>query len=168
VRHRHLSVLTWIAACGGAAPSGHYSQGTFTKGDEHFHVEAPAAWQPITPPAGDLAWRDPQSRSVISANATCKGHHDPPLEILVNDLLIGTTDRHILLDETIPLDGREARHEVVELKVDGVPLVYDLYVLKKDGCVYDLTLVAPPRAYDQVADRFVTFIGGFRAGTGSR
>ena len=89
-------------------------------------------------------------------------------KILVNDLLIGTTDRHILLDETIPLDGREARHEVVELKVDGVPLVYDLYVLKKDGCVYDLTLVAPPRAYDQVADRFVTFIGGFRTGAGVR
>jgi hypothetical protein len=158
----------WAAACGGAAPAGHYAQGTFTKGDEHFHVEAPATWQPITPPAGDLAWRDPQSRSVISANATCKGHHDPPLEILVNDLLIGTTDRHILLDETIPLDGREARHEVVELKVDGVPLIYDLYVLKKDGCVYDLTLVAPPRAYDAVADRFVTFIGGFRTEAGVR
>ena len=126
-------------------------------------MKAPATWQPIAPPAGDLAWRDPGSRSVIAANATCKGHHDPSLTILVNDLLIGTTDRKLLLDETVPLDGREARHEVVALKVDGVPLVYDLYVLKKDGCVYDLSLIAPPEAYDGVADRFVTFVAGFDA-----
>jgi hypothetical protein len=162
------SFAVLAASCGGAAPAGHYSpDGNFTKGDEHFHVTAPESWQPISPPAGDLAWRDPQSRAVIAANATCRGHHDPPLGTLVNDLLIGTTDRRYLLDETVELDGREARHEVVDLKVDGVPLVYDLYVLKKDGCVYDLTLIAPPPAYDRVADRFVAFVSGFEAlGTG--
>lgn len=163
MRTGSFGVLALSAACGGATPTGHYQGGTFIKGDERFHVTAPAEWQPISPPAGDLAWRDPRSRSVISANATCKGHHDPPLGTLVNDLLIGTTDRRYLLDETIELDGRDARHEVVALKVDGVPLVYDLYVLKKDGCVYDLTLVATPPAYDGVADRFVAFVSGFEA-----
>ncbi len=163
MRSRPLLLLVLAAACGGATPKGHYANGEFTKGSEHFHVAAPGGWQPISPPAGDLAWRDPESRSVIAANATCKGHHDPPLTVLVNDLLMGTTERKVLLDETVPLDGREARHEVVALKVDGVPLVYDLYVLKKDGCVYDLTLVSPPRAYDGVADRFVAFVAGFEA-----
>jgi hypothetical protein len=164
---RLFSILLLATACGGPAPKAHYANGTFTKGDEHFRVAAPADWQAISPPGGDLAWRDPQSRAVIAANATCRGHHDPPLGTLVNDLLIGTTDRRYLLDETVELDGREARHEVVDLKVDGVSLVYDLYVVKKDGCVYDLTLIAPPRAYDTVADRFVAFVAGFEAqGTG--
>jgi len=162
---RSLSLLVTVLACGGAAPEAHFSDGDFSKGDEHFHVQPPAEWQPLSPPAGDLAWRDPRSRSVIAANATCKGHADAPLGILVNDLLIGTTERKVLLDELAALDGREARHEVVAVKVDGVRLVYDLYVVKKDGCVYDLTLVTAPTAYDQVADQFVALVGGFRAGS---
>jgi hypothetical protein len=158
------ALLCAFAACGGPTPQAQYQNSTFSRGDEHFHVEAPAAWQRVDAPGGDLAWRDPVSRSVMAASATCHGHHDPSLQVLVNDLLIGTTERHVLLDETVPFDGREARHQVVALKVDGVPLVYDLYVLKKDGCVYDLELVAPPRAYDGVADRFVGFVAGFHAG----
>jgi hypothetical protein len=80
----------------------------------------------------------------------------------VNDLLIGTTARRVLLDETVSLDGREARHEVIWLRLDGVPLIYDVYVLKKDGCIYDLSLVCRPRAYDAVADQFVAFVADFR------
>ena len=38
----------------------------------------------------------------------------------------------------------------------------DGYIVKKDGCVYDLTLVTPPPAYEQTADTFVTFVAGFR------
>jgi len=158
-----LTIAVGAAACGGAQPKVTYENGTFTKGESQFRVVAPPRWERVQPSTGDLAWRDPESRSVIAANATCRGHHDPPLGVLVNDLLIGTTERNILLDETVELDGREALHQVVELKVDGVPLVYDMYVMKKDGCVYDLALIAPRRAYDGVADRFVAFVGGFEA-----
>jgi hypothetical protein len=157
------AVLVVVAACGGSTPPAHYQASTFSRGDEHFYLPEPGPWQRLDTAGGDLAWRDPSSRAVIMANATCRGHHDPPLEVLVNDLLIGTTERRVLLSEMVPLDGREARHEVVALKLDGVPLVYDLYVLKKDGCVYDLALVAAPTSYNTVADRFVTVVAGFRA-----
>jgi hypothetical protein len=153
-------------ACGGAAPRPTYEAGAFTRGEEAFHVDPPPRWQPVRT-AGDLAWRAPDADAVIAANATCRGHMDPPLSVLVNDLVIGTTDREVLLDESAVLDGREARHQVVRARLDGVPLVYDLYVVKKDGCVYDLTLVCPPRSYEATADTFVTFVAGFRGkGTG--
>jgi hypothetical protein len=168
VRRLSTFALAALAGCGGPAPKPSFEQSTFTRGDETFHVEAPPRWQPLHS-AGDLAWRAPQHDAVIAANATCRGHQDAPLSVLVNDLVMGTTQREVLLDETTMLDGREARHQVVQARLDGVPLVYDLYVLKKDGCVYDLTLVCPPRSYEATADTFVSFVAGFRGkgrGTG--
>ena len=44
------------------------------------------------------------------------------------------------------------RREVLgALGLDGVPMAYDIFVLKKDGCVYDLVYVAPPDAAGQGA-----------------
>lgn len=158
--------VVWACACGGSAPRASYERSTFTRGMEKFHVEPPPRWQRLGG-HGDLAWRAPRADAVIAANATCRGHQDAPLSVLVNDLVIGTTDREVLLDETAMLDGRAARHQVLRLKLDGVPLVYDLYVVKKDGCVYDLTLVCSPPSYEATADTFVAFVAGFRGdGTG--
>ena len=157
-----LSAAVVLVSCGRPSPPARFSGGVYTKGTERFQVEAPTApWQPIRSPAGDLAWEHPREHAVIAANATCEGHKDPPLTILLGDLLMGTGDRKVLMSERLAVSGREALHEVVALSLDGVPLVYDLYVLKKDGCVYDLSLVVPPRSYESVADEFVDFVASF-------
>ncbi len=152
------------SACGGPpSPRGSFHAGLWRRGEEQFRVKPlPPPWRLISAPDGDVAFHDQRSASVIAANATCRGHKDPPLQVLVNDLLVGTTEREVLLDERVPLDGREALHNVVKLRLDGVPLVYDVYVLKKDGCVYDLALVTPPEKYDASADAFVGFVTAFR------
>jgi hypothetical protein len=141
----------------------------FERGAERFHVSEPgAAWRLIHAPDGDLAWEHAATHAVIAANATCRGHRDEPVTVLMNDLLMGSTERRYLLEEQVTLDGRDALHYVVAARLDGVPMVFDLYVLKKDGCVYDLALLSRPRAYDQVADTFVRFVSRFRAlGKGS-
>jgi hypothetical protein len=64
----------------------------------------------------------------------------------------------------VPLDGREALRSHVVAKLDGVPRELLLTVMKKDGCVYDFALVAPPgggfgqahQAYDGVLESFAT------------
>jgi hypothetical protein len=154
-------VVAWAGApgCGGATP----------RPAVPMRVAPPVGWQPVPRDGVDHAWLEPRHDAVITANGLCHGHGDPPLGVLANDLLIDTTARRVLLEETVPLDGREARHLVVSLRLDGVPLVYDLYVMKKDGCVYDLVLIAPPRSYDVVAEGFGTFVAGFHAaGAGGR
>lgn len=166
-----LSTLAILVAlgCSGGTPAGRFTGSTFARGaDERFHVIAPPPpWERLEQPAGDLAWYHPPSRAIIAANATCRGHADPPLRVLMNDLLMGTTQRQILLDEETTLDGRAALHLVAAVRLDGVPLVYDLYVTKKDGCVYDLALVAPLESYEAVADFYVGFVARFR-GKGGR
>ncbi len=162
-----LAVIS-VCACGRAPPPpAFYSAGSgkFRRGPEVFQVPPPPApWRRVDAPDGDLAWLHPEARAAIAVNAACSGHRDAPLVILMNDLLIGTTDRQVLLAESTMLDGREALHQVVAVRVDGVALVYDLYVLKKDGCVYDLTLVAPPRSYERASAEFVELVARFRGG----
>ena len=164
-----LVLACLLAGCTPPPPAAHFDGRIFTRGGERFRVQAPSApWRRITAPGGDLAWEHTATHAVIAANASCKGHKDAPPDILLNDLLMGTTARRILLDETVPLDGREALHEVVAARLDGVPVVFDLYVLKKDGCVYDLALLARPGAYQAVAGTFVDFVAAFRGlGKGS-
>ena len=56
---------------------------------------------------------------------------------------------------------REARHVVVRARLDGVPRTIELYVMKKDGCVYDLGYVAPPDRYESGRGAFDAFVRGF-------
>jgi hypothetical protein len=93
---------------------------------------------------------------------------------LTRHLLIGTTERETLAEETLPLDGREALRSRVAAKLDGVPLVYEMYVLKKDGCIYDFVLVRrhdaseSPAAADRATEPFRRFVLGFRTEGGER
>jgi len=99
---------------------------------------------------------------VIEANATCRDDADPaPLKALTHQLLIGYTERRMLAQETVPLAAREALHSVVAARLDGVPIVLDLYVLKKNGCVFDLSFVAPPETRALGAADFARFVAGF-------
>ena len=80
---------------------------------------------------------------MIQGNATCRDDADPaPLGSLTAHLLIGYTDRRTRSTEHVAVDGREALRSVIDARLDGVPVVLDLYVLKRNGCVFDLSLAA--------------------------
>jgi hypothetical protein len=76
---------------------------------------------------------------------------------------MGTTARDFVHEETIPFDAREALHTVLRAKLDGVEMQYDIYVLKKDGCVYDFVYVAPPARFADGAPLFEQFATGIHA-----
>lgn len=127
--------------------------------------EIPTGWRRIDLDAADvrsLSFRDDANESSVVVTARCgRRGDDAPLEALTNHLLIGTTEREFLKEDTIPFDGREARHTVVRAKLDGVSMTYSLFVLKKDGCVYDFVRVAPPAKFEAGASSFQRFVSGF-------
>lgn len=122
----------------------------------------PSRWRPITIADNDLAWFLPDTASIVHVDHTCERTQDTPLAALVQHLLIGFTQRETVLEETVPLDRREARHVVVRARLDGVPRTIELYVMKKDGCVFDLGLIAPPDRYESARAEFTAFATGFR------
>ncbi len=125
--------------------------------------ELPERWHRVYLEGNDLAFSEADTGRALSINAMCEGHDDPPLPVLTRHLLMGFTEREEHAQRLIRMDGREALRSRYTAKLDGVPVELELVVLKKDGCVFDFTYVAPPgQAEARMAD-FEGLLAGFHA-----
>ena len=109
----------------------------------------------------DLAWYS-RGLGTISVNSTCSDYEDVPSVALMNHLLFGTSERRYRLEETTTLDGRGALHVVADVELDGVPVSLDIYVLKKDGCVYDLSHICARDVFEHARPLFAAFVSQFK------
>lgn len=166
-----LLLLAALPACG-AARGGRFESGTYRDSEAAYSVgEMGSGWERISvDDQNDLAFRHPGHGAVVQVNASCDPALDIPLEALTNHLLIGFTEREELEpQERIPMDEREALRTHVRAKLDGVPRELLLHVLKKNGCVYDFALVAPPgRAFSDARPAYEAMLRGFHAGGRAR
>jgi hypothetical protein len=148
---------TLAVAC---APRTSFDGTLFRKSDVAYRVgPLPAPWQRVRIKGNDLAFHRADHGS-MAVNATCREYDDVPPEVLLNQLLFGTTRREYLVDEEVTVDGRGARHAVVEAELDGVPVRLDMYVLARSGCVFDLSYVSDRSA--PAALEFAQFVRDFR------
>lgn len=158
-------LLSGLLGCGligcGGGPA--FDGTTYRQGTVAFRVPpAPAGWRRIDMDAATLAFRDDAHGASILINARCGMRStDVPLTALRNHLLAGTTDRAYEVEETLPFDEREALHSDLVAKLDGVPMRYCAWVLKKDACVYDFVLVGEPSKAAEGARAFEGFVRGF-------
>jgi len=164
-----VAIVTLAAACGPrvvATATG--GGGTACVGERCARLQPPGEGWAVLPSdvthardGASIGWRHAGLDAVIVAHVTCQADRlkfeSAPLEALARILLLGTTERRTLVDETVPFAGREARHLVVAAKLDGVPRVFDLWVARKNDCLLDLSYVAPPerRAAGEAAFRRV-------------
>jgi hypothetical protein len=149
-----------VAACGG--PSVTFEGGVFRAPGVSFRVgDVPSGWQRVKVDDSALGFRDEDGSSVMLDGRCNLKADDVPLVALTNQLVMGATERQYDKEDVIPFDGREARHTVMRAKLDGVPLVWDLYVMKKDGCVYDMAYVAPPDRFERGRGAFERFVAEF-------
>lgn len=159
-----IFIAAWIAGCGAHA---HYQNGVY-EGDTRFRVDPPG--EPFrrvdVEDANDLAWAG-EGGVVIQVNGSCDPDLDIPLAALTNHLLIGFTEREFVEEQSLhEMDGREALHTHVRAKLDGVPRELYLVVTKKDECVYDFALVAPPGArFDAARATFDRMLASFASET---
>lgn len=157
--------LALLAAIFASACSGpHYEGGIYRDRAMAFRLgETPRTWERIAVSDAKLAFRDDGAQTTTLVNARCgQDADDAPLEALRAHLFLLFTEREILEESRIPLDGREALRTVLLAKLDGVPKAFAVYVLKKDGCVYDFVQVSPPEALDGTRPAFERFVSGFR------
>jgi hypothetical protein len=150
-----------LAACGSTWT---FDGTTYRRGPLAFRVGAvPPPWRRVDVAGATLAFRDEGHGASILVDARCdKEDSDTPLAALTAHLLSGTTERNYQTEETIAFDAREARHTIVQAKLDGVLLAYDIFVLNKDGCTYDFVYVAPTTSYEGGSAPFERFAQGFR------
>jgi hypothetical protein len=138
-----------------------FQDGIYDNGTVRYRVGMLGSdWQRVEVDDNDLAFHHAQL-GVIAVNSTCTDYEDVPEVALVNHLLFGTSERDFRVEETITLDGRGARHVIVDVELDGVPLTLDIFLLKKDGCVYDITFTASRTSHPQGQPLFNAFVQRF-------
>jgi hypothetical protein len=156
-----LLVLTTLVGCRRRVA---FENSVFSKPQVSYRIgELPNHWERVFLEGNDLAFAETDTGRAISINSTCEGHDDPPLPVLTRHLLMGFTEREELSQALIPLDGREALRSRHTAKLDGVPVELEFVVLKKDGCVFDFTYVAPPGQAEARRADFEALIAGFHA-----
>jgi hypothetical protein len=119
-------------------------------------------WKVVTQQDGMTGFFNAANGGVILSNATCRDDAEAtPLASLMDHLLVGYTERHERSSEVLSFSRREALRSVTDAKLDGVPVVLDLYVIKSNGCIFDLSYVAPTAGYELGLADFQHFLKGF-------
>lgn len=155
-----VSIATLIAisclACSGPT----LRNGVYSDEQARYRIAVPRGFERVVAGENDLAFHA-HDGGTISINSTCIDYEDVPLSALLNHLLFETTERRFLIDEIVTLDGRAARHAALQAELDGVPIELELYVMKKDGCVFDLAHIREPGAPQSARERFRAFVASF-------
>lgn len=148
-----------LANCGGT----HFDGQVYEADSLAFRLNGvPTHWRRIQVDGTLLAFRDDSAQATIMVNGRCgKDGDDVPLESLTHHLFLHFTDRSITKQERLDLDGRAALHTSLTAELDGVEKRYSVYVLKKNGCVYDFVQVSDPAAPEASENGFGRFVRGF-------
>lgn len=158
-----LSLVLFLGWATGCASSGTFRDGTFQREGVRYHLDPPGpGWERVRVSGNDLAWTD-NSGGVIAVNSECEDHGDPTLKVLTDHLLIGFEERQVLERKPMKVSGRAALLSSLRAELDGVPVRLELLVLKKDGCVYDLTYLGPPGAANEGIPTFRRLVDSFEA-----
>jgi hypothetical protein len=161
-----LAVVAAIAAgCAAKLPPGHWDAAArrVCAGRVCYVVGAlDDSWQMVHQESAAAGWFNTRAGAIIASNASC--HDDAeaaPLSALTRQLLVGYTERRILDERVVPFAQREALRTRVIAKLDGVPMELEILVLRRNGCVFDLSYAAPPGSFAVAAPDFARFVAGF-------
>jgi hypothetical protein len=138
--------------------------GSVYRSDElSFRVgPVPPSWRQIEADAALVAFRDDRQNVTVAVNGRCgKDGDDVPLQALTHHLFLHFTDRQVRSQSVVEMDSREAMRTELLAKLDGVPKHYTVYVLKKDGCVFDFLHIAESGAAAGTRADFDRFVRGF-------
>lgn len=157
---RAAITLSFVLAVGCAATA--FDGRVYKKDDLAFQVGPyPQRWHPVEVEGALLAFRDTAHSGTVAMNGRCGlDGDDVPLEALTHHLFLHFTERKLVAQQRVNLDGRAALRSELVAELDGVPMYYLVYVLKKDGCVYDFMHVTP-NVDPTTRAEFERFVQGF-------
>lgn len=126
-------------------------------------LAAPAGWRETDRGDSDEAYQLP-SGSIATMNSDCSRESRAPLDILMKQLLFGLRNVKTLRAEPLTVAGGEALRHSVTATNEGVPFHLELVVVKKQGCIFDFSLVNPKAMTEAEIGQFLSFVKSFRYG----
>jgi hypothetical protein len=151
-----------LVAC--ASPGPRIERGTF-RVPERFRISVPGPqWEAVSEARADLELRHHAGDAGLLANAECGGRHArADLRGLTRRLFVGFRGREVLETGVTEVAGLPAAHAVVEGRVTGEErrVRVEAFIIKTEGCVYDLVYVAPTDAFAERRPDFERFVASF-------
>lgn len=109
----------------------------------------------------DLAYLNEANGSTLLVNSMCGDKSDAPLIALTYHLLIGMTEQNVIEQKSIPLSDREGLETTATAKLDGVTRQFQIMVLKKNYCIYDIVLTTSPENFKGDLKVYENVLRGF-------
>ncbi|MGH8070952.1 MAG: hypothetical protein ACRERE_38115 [Candidatus Entotheonellia bacterium] len=158
-----VSCLALVSLAGCRATVGRVIGQQFVSPAYAFEVPLPGdEWQPVAGEPSVLTLTHAQLAAGITISVTCDRERDVPLNILTRHLFFGFNHMEILQQELQALNGVPALKTVARARLDAREVQVASYVVRRDGCVYDMVYFANPQDYSRGAPSFERMIDGFR------
>jgi len=158
-----VGCLTLVSCTSCRATVGHVVGQQFISPAYAFEVPLPGGdWRSVPGEPSVLTLAHTQLAAGITLSVTCQQAHDVPLDILTRHLLFGLKDIEILQQAPRVLNGVPALETVARARLEGRELQLHSYVVRRDGCIYDMVYVASPQDYASGEPGFGRMMGGFR------
>jgi len=126
----------------------------------------PGGWDRMRLRAYTIAFHNEDMGATISTDAFCGSlYEDVPLPTLTSQLFGGVEDFEITKTYEFTLNERGALRTIAKGTLDGVPLNFDIVVLKKNKCMFDFICVAPDDNETDImtiTSDFEQFFNGFQ------
>jgi hypothetical protein len=158
-----IALAVLASTCSWGCASSGFDGRVYHDGAMRFRVgQIPGSWRAVGADGTLLAFRDDAANATVALNGRCGiDGDDVPLSSLTQHLFLEFTDRTPVAQQTLSLDGREALRTEITAALDGVKKRYLVYVMKKDGCVYDFMYIAAAEVDSGARAEFERFVQGF-------
>jgi len=167
-----LVVVTVVALALGAGCAGwsgdtyraHRSPSKLAREETTYRFGLPGVgWEPVRQLKNvQVAWVNPEVGGIIEVRAQCDDQGDSSLDQYTDHLRIDWTSWQVESQEETRLLDRAALHTVVMAELDGVHRRNELWVVKKNGCLFDLRYSANPAQFQRGQAAFAQVVAGFR------
>jgi hypothetical protein len=122
----------------------------------------PPTWSKVNLGKALVAFYNGELKSTISTDSFCdQAYNDSSLKMLTKHLFAGLQETQVIEEKPFMLNKREALQTLIKAKLDGVPVMVDIVVIKKNWCLFDFFLVSETGNYARAAEDFEVFYRGF-------
>ena len=133
------------------------------KKSENYQIgKLPDYWEPIKDTLADTSYWSKKTGATILINSLCEKYGSASLFVLTQNILRGIDDLNTEVEEEIMLVERKALHTVATGKIDGVSIKTNIYVMRKDYCIYDFTYQVQAESYSKDVKDFEDLVKSFR------
>lgn len=142
-----------------------YRDGRVYLNNKQFYTvgELPSTWKRFRTGTRSISFYNEGVGATIATDAFCGSvFEDLPLATLTSNLLGGLDKFEIVSKNEFMLDGRGALRTVARGRMDGVPEIYDVVVMKKNRCNIDFISISPEGRRAEISGDFENFFGGLK------